>query len=417
MMLTSVRGPGRPEGGAKLETRLPPDDNLAWQTVSRRARDNVVGQFDDVYLDDKGKLMSGLDCDCPSRRLVLSSLWGISAAMALAVLTECTTLLAVQIQPGDLIVTDSQNLSRPGVIMDINPQTGVQTIIASGGNLVQPDAVCFDSNGNIIVSDYGYIDSGKIIRIDPVTGQQSVISSGGMLAFPTSIATDSAGNLIVAQEGQGQANGAILKIDPITGAPSLVADGQPLSVPTGLAIEPNGDYLVSNFSNPTIGSAILRVDSASGAQSVVSSGGHLNDGPHGIWLSNLQSHRLLVAEFSYSNPANNAVLNINTLTGAQSVVSSGNLLMNPAGITQNNSGNIYVANFGSGDILAIDPLTGAQTVVSSGGLLESPLGIAVVVPEPGSFALAALGFAALAAYRQRRDSERKSSPPRRPTGE
>ena len=50
--------------------------------------------------------------------------------------------------------------------------------------------------GDIIVSQGYDVRIGTIFRVDPVTGAQEVISSGGLLNEPTGVAIDSAGNII-----------------------------------------------------------------------------------------------------------------------------------------------------------------------------------------------------------------------------
>jgi len=320
--------------------------------------------------------------------------------------------LAVALQPGHLIVADSHNQSLPvgSKILDIDPLTGVQTVISTGGNLVQPIGVCLDAAGNIIVADagYGFADAqaGTIIRINPITGQQTVVSSGGALWFPIGVATDSQGFLIVTQEGKNQTTPAVLRIDPATGAQTVVATGPPMHVSGDVVVDPAGNYLASDFQSLG-GGAILKVDPASGAQSIVSTGNYLALGPAGIWLNNLKSQSLLVVENNaFSGPAPSALLDINTATGSQSIVSSGGFLLSPTDVAQNSSGRIFVTDVGNesgsqGKVVAIDPSTGAQMIIASGGFLATPEGIVAVVPEPSSVILAAGALIALAFCRAR----------------
>lgn len=77
-----------------------------------------------------------------------------------------------------------------------------------------------------------------------------------------------------------------------------------------------------------------------------------------------------------------AVIRVNPITGAQTVVSSGTYLISPAGIAIGPTGHLYVAQNAAvlGDlraIIRIDPATGAQTIVSSGGILESLRSVAI----------------------------------------
>src|SRR5439155_23398018 len=93
---------------------------------------------------------------------------------------------AVNILPGDILVADYG----AGAVIDINPITGVQTVVASGGNLVSPSDVAVASNGDIFVVDNA--GPGKIVRVNPATGNQTVVSSGdigvGLIHFSKGIA-------------------------------------------------------------------------------------------------------------------------------------------------------------------------------------------------------------------------------------
>ena len=69
------------------------------------------------------------------------------------------------------------------------------------------------------------------------------------------------------------------------------------------------------------------------------------------------------------------------MTGRQSLVTSGNLLVDPAGLAIAPGGLIYVienvGTLGQPGVVSVDPATGAQTLVTQGGQLCYPFGIAV----------------------------------------
>jgi DNA-binding beta-propeller fold protein YncE len=300
-------------------------------------------------------------------------------------------LFAATIHPGDLIVADSQNADFHGIIVDVNPVTGAQTLIASGGNLSQPEGVCLDASGNIIVADFGGMTTGKILKINPTTGAQTVISSGGSLLYPMSVAIDPGGELIVSQEDQSGAAGAVLKIDPTTGKQTVISSGNSLRVVTGLALAANGTEFVSEVQP----NEVVAVDPKTGNQTVVSSGGIFNFGPWGMCMDDTRSQSLLVAE---KDPTNASLVEVNTVTGQQTIVASGGNIFRPDDVTQDSMGDTYVTDLGSvssprGAVLDINLLTGGQSVISSGQMLLSPTAIAVV-PEPASLAgIAMLGIA------------------------
>src|SRR3989454_3308353 len=177
---------------------------------------------------------------------------------------------------GDIIVVDIT--SSGGSIVRVNSTTGAQTVISSGGNFSQPNAVAVDRNGDLIVCDGNWFNlggTGKIIRVNATTGAQTVISSGGNLVSPRSLAIDSNGQIIVADANAFGLGGAIFRIDPLTGAQTTVSSGGLFAEPDGIAIDANGDFIVSDpFAG---GSSIIRVNSTSGAQTLISSGGNLVD--------------------------------------------------------------------------------------------------------------------------------------------
>jgi hypothetical protein len=82
---------------------------------------------------------------------------------------------------GDLLVADFG----PGGVVRVNPTTGAQTTVSSGGNFVLPASLAIAANGDIFVVDQG---ANAVIRVDPVSGAQTVVSSGGFFDAPVGIA-------------------------------------------------------------------------------------------------------------------------------------------------------------------------------------------------------------------------------------
>jgi hypothetical protein len=326
-----------------------------------------------------------------------------AATAAIGLLNCCASTSAATLNPGDLLVTDSQASNYHGLIVDVNPITGAQTLVASGGDIVQPTGLCMDSDGSIVVADYGGSfpgDNGSIYRINPLTGQQTMITSGGSLALPTSINFDHQGNLIVTQQGQNQAAGAILKINPSTGAQTVVASGQFLNEPENVVIGTDGNYFVSQFQP----SDVIEVNATTGAQTELSSGGLFNAGLSGLSFDQSKSNSLLVSKVNNSDPSSSALLELNIDNGDQSLVSTVGDFSRPLGIAQDGLGETYVTDAGpftspTGSILEIDLQTGAQSVISSGNMLVTPRTIIVIAPEPASLAL--LAIAGLATLRRR----------------
>jgi DNA-binding beta-propeller fold protein YncE len=306
----------------------------------------------------------------------------VVALTSLVVLSVVRHASAVTLHPGDLIVADSEHHSLSGCILDIDPQTGVQTVISSGGRLVQPTGVAIDPVGNIFVSDFGGIDnnSGAILKIDAATGAQTVISSGGSLDGPTSVQLDPNGQLLVTQEGN---FGALLRIDPTTGAQTVITSGRFVQIAQDAAINPHGGILVSSFYSK---SGIVNVDPATGTQTVLASGDLLDFGPYGIWIDQAAGHNLLVAARTHG------LVGVDILTGGQTLLAAGGYIDCLTDVTQNAFGTTYVtdARLDSesfpGSVVSVDLQTGQQTLISTGGYLATPDAIAVVVPEPAFMA-------------------------------
>src|SRR3989304_1386151 len=96
---------------------------------------------------------------------------------------------AVALKRGDIIIAD------PGAhaVIRIDPATGAQTVISSGGNFVEPLGLTVDPRGQILVVDAGLFGTGKVIRGDPLTGAQTVVSAGGLFVRPFALTIDAAG--------------------------------------------------------------------------------------------------------------------------------------------------------------------------------------------------------------------------------
>ena len=72
-----------------------------------------------------------------------------------------------------------------GEILRVDPTTGAQTVVSSGGQFVDPYSVAVAPDGSLVVADPGtYGGTGTIFRVDPTTGAQSVITTGGYLVDP-----------------------------------------------------------------------------------------------------------------------------------------------------------------------------------------------------------------------------------------
>ena len=165
-----------------------------------------------------------------------------------------------------------------------------------------------------------------------------------------------------------------------------------LSLLPGTAFAAPGDPWVAYVANSVVtkqsapAPVILRADPATGGLTEISRNGAQGDffrHPYDIAVAGDGS--LLVADMgafatSTDHSADGRIIRVDPVTGQQSIVSSGNLLVDPAGLTIGPGGLIYVVEnvgtLGTPSVISVNPATGAQTLVTQGGQLCYPFGIA-----------------------------------------
>jgi hypothetical protein len=108
-------------------------------------------------------------------------------------------LLGITVQGDDIYVTGVQGHDQNfgiGQVVHVDANTGIQTVVSRGENLVRPVGITMDESGQLIVADPYTINvesadlfDGAIIRINPETGEQSLIARGhGSLVNPCGVA-------------------------------------------------------------------------------------------------------------------------------------------------------------------------------------------------------------------------------------
>jgi streptogramin lyase len=185
----------------------------------------------------------------------IDPLTGTQTVMSTTGLLTSPRDIAFDHQLGALLVTNGDAV--PTGIIQIDPTTGAQSLLSSGGS--DPTGILVSRSGTIFVIDQGAF----VFTVDRTTGQQTTVSSGGFLIAPTGIAIADDGTLFIADEGGNR----IVRIDPLTGDQILVASG--LEGPFDIKVDSNGDLIVSERSS------ISRIDPATGAKHIISSGGLL----------------------------------------------------------------------------------------------------------------------------------------------
>ena len=310
--------------------------------------------------------------------------------------------------PGDIFVADSAAFGLTGGVIGVNPLTGGQTQVTAGGNFVSPFGIAITDSGTLLVTDPnafgtpGVGGPGGLVSVNPDTGVQTVISSGGSFSGPRAVAINSQGDVFVADalgnDGFDGGPGGVFRIDLFTGNQVVVSTGGNFAQPSGIAFDSNGDIILVDADAFGGTGGIIRVDPVTGFQSTISTAGFFVD-PFGIAIASTGD--ILIADPSAFGGFG-GIISVDPLTGSQTVVSSGGSFIDPLGIAIDNNGDLLVADFGgflgTGSIFRVDLATGAQTVLSAGSNFVDPVGIAVVpsvssaVPEPSSFSLLGLGL-------------------------
>jgi sugar lactone lactonase YvrE len=311
--------------------------------------------------------------------------------------------------PGDPFVVYTANSFATGaVILRTDPGTGSLVEVSrngSQGTLFQrPYDLAVEPGGDLLVADLGEPNrrDGAVIRVDPLSGRQSLLSSGGEFFDPAGIAVAPDGQIYVVDNRAPDNDGAVIRVDPRTGAQTVVTErsSEPgrdkLDLPFGIAVEGDGKLLVANRVAPNqvpiacqaLG-RVVRVDPVSGDQHEVANAGHIA-WPLGVAVG--PGGDIVVAN---ECPRHGGLILVHRLGLHQSMITSNSdrdLLVTPERIAVDPGGGLLVSDFGAGPdgdggIVRVDPETGAQSLVRAGELFNRPLGIAVVANRQPSAAL------------------------------
>jgi sugar lactone lactonase YvrE len=252
------------------------------------------------------------------------------------------------------------------------------------GALVTGDAYAIDA-GQILVADQG---SNAVVQIDPVTGDQVVIASGAPFVTLSGITFDARRRVIyVSDRGDGAgAAAAILRVDPETGDVTTIAEGGDLLEPAALLVESSrSTLLVANG----IPGSLIRVNLFSGEQTIVTAAtaasGLLFAGGTNYFVSHTSG--IAIQKYDLDDPLNPIV------------VGAAGSFQAPTGIGGPIGGLHYVAENAGGKLIEInlsayDPNfpDANQTVVADGGDITSPYSVirensdSVLITDPGALA-------------------------------
>src|SRR6476660_1645973 len=152
---------------------------------------------------------------------------GAVAFVAVLGLVLPTSAAGATLHPGDILIAGQKGAS-PGKIVQVDPTTGAQTLVAS--TLNDPWGMAVTPDGRILVADFG---GHAVFSLDPASGALTPITADPSIS-PLGIGLASDGRIIFSDYNAGK----IVAIDPSTGARSTVASGGGLMRPSHLAITP-----------------------------------------------------------------------------------------------------------------------------------------------------------------------------------
>jgi sugar lactone lactonase YvrE len=255
--------------------------------------------------------------------------------------------LAVE-RDGDLLVADlGEPEVKDGAIIRVNPYTGRQTVLASGGLFYDPAGITVGPDGSIYVIDPLFVDDslhpqgGLVIRVDPRTGTQQLISSNfdapALFNYAFGIALAGDGSLVVANRSLAgdlllpcTASGRLLRVNPATGAQALLGGiGGLLSYPVGLALDSDGSAVVANECPG--GAGLVRV-SPTGAQSEITANAadDVLRTPERVGITPAGDY--VVSDFNGGSDGDGSLVKVARSGGLQSNLASGALFNHPLGI-------------------------------------------------------------------------------------
>jgi PKD repeat protein/streptogramin lyase len=279
--------------------------------------------------------------------------------------------VGVHPEPGDILVGNEFG-SGLNTLIQVDPNTGAQEVLGSGGTLDSTIDIEVESNGMILLLDEGDNTGGAgeaILRFHPRTKAVQIVTQeswpGSLLDHPNDLALDPNGNILVADSGSlGEAaDGKVIRVDPSNGTEDLVSSGGNLVDPWGITVAPNGDIFVADASG------VISIDPDSGTQKIVSSG------PAGTGIAIEDDGRILLAagdlirvDSTQDPNANRAVL-----------VAAGPSFSGAFDLALAENRDIYTVQGGLGDgaVYRVDPNTGDTKLVSQGSFFDGAISIAI----------------------------------------
>jgi hypothetical protein len=111
------------------------------------------------------------------------ALYAGSAAVAVLALGPAAGAGAVTLNTGDIVIVDREAFAFTGGVIRVDPVSGAQTTVTSGGSFEGVEGVALEADGDILVTSSGLGSGGpsSVIRIDPVSGSQTTCQRAATL--------------------------------------------------------------------------------------------------------------------------------------------------------------------------------------------------------------------------------------------
>jgi len=254
-----------------------------------------------------------------------------------------------------------------------------KTVFAISTYLFLPSGLAFDSSGNLFVSN---LDN-RIVKYNSAGVYQSQINSN--LITPESLAFDSSGTLYATNSGIPY---SVSKFNASGGFLGEITTN--LQSPKGIAFNSTGDMYVS-------GNGVYEIKRFDAAGNYLGEFGNSSEVASTNGIAFDSSGYLYVA-----SKGSNEIAIFNAANVYQRSISTN--LNEPYGLAFDSSGNLYVSNKGNKTISKFDPTGNFLTSWSTG---SSPYYMAFQpVPEPSTYALAAIATGVMAAVARRRKARK-----------
>ena len=274
---------------------------------------------------------------------------------------------------GDVLTLSSGRAGTGSKLIHVD-RAGNQRIVSSGQYMMDTFGLTVDANGNAYVASF---TMDAIVKVDLSTGSQELVSEGGLLNFPNQITTDKAGNLYVTvhghtSNGSGDSPAGVVKIDIVTRIQQWVSSGDYFIQPTGLSFNRDDKLVVvrNRITPPQI------VEIISPSDHTLLSEGQLLISPVGLTID--EFNNIVIADAGYETYG--AIISIDPLTGDQTIISSGGLFHDPNSVAVDSAdGTLVVADSAANALFTVNPYTGEQDVLTY--IVPYPSGVVILTTE------------------------------------